>query len=909
MKQTLLFILAILFSGFAWAQCEIPTQVAATNTSTSTAVLSWQDSGTPNGFEVVIVPFGSPAPTAAAVGVVIGTAPYTVSGLLCGTSYDAYVRKICAPTEFSEWSAPSTFQTASCSGSGYPENLAMCASDTGTTCFNLTLNDPIVLAAQNPADFVITYYTTQADANAGTNPILNPASYCVPGVTVSSEVYVRIENINTGEFNVHGFAITAQDYLAANMMMTALTQCDDNNDGSITFDLTTAEAQLNTTNTLTYYATTADATTQTNPIPNPASYTISSSFNVSAFIYIRENVAGDCDIVYSLPFNAYVNCNIANFCATANSLCASIGVPFSNTVNNGNAEPGNYDCLGSQPNPTWFYIPISSSGPLSFQIEQNSSVNFDGGQEDVDFICWGPFANPTVACGNPSMMSPSYEVGCSYSTAAVENFTINAVAGQYYIMMVTNFSNQPGYIRITETSGATTGEIDCTGMRFNAFLDSNGNGAMDTGELGFPLGQFSYEMNNDSNIHNITALSGTFSIYDINPLNTYDVSFNIDSAYAANYSLSPASYSNISVVAGVGMQDYYFPITISQAYNDLAVSIIPSQAPRAGFNYSNTVMYTNMGSQTAAAGTVSFIKDPAVSFNGISEPGAIINATGFTFNFTNLLPFESRMIAVNMHVPPIPTVQIGDLLTNSADIIPLAGDLVPENNSSVSSQAVVASYDPNDKMESRGGRILITDFTNQDYLYYTVRFENIGSAAAINIMLADVLDNRLNPETLRMVSSSHDYILDRVGNQLTWKFDDILLPATSQNPTASHGYVHFKVKPNPGYAIGDVIPNTASIFFDFNPAIVSQLSTNEFSESNFIVYPNPARDALTVAMTGGESISSIAIYDMLGKNIFTKKVQTGSASESVDISGISSGIYFLEVECGTAKTVKKLVIE
>ena len=70
--------------------------------------------------------------------------------------------------------------------------------------------------------------------------------------------------------------------------------------------------------------------------------------------------------------------------------------------------------------------------------------------------------------------------------------------------MVTNFSNQPGYIRISDV-GTSQGAIDCTGIRLNAFLDTNANGVQDNGETNFPLGQFQYEMNGNGTVHNVTS--------------------------------------------------------------------------------------------------------------------------------------------------------------------------------------------------------------------------------------------------------------------------------------------------------------------------------------------------------------------------------------------------------------------
>lgn len=910
--------LTLITTVFCQGGCWQPTGISVGQITPTTAMVFWDTLSSSNS-EMIIVPAGAPAPTASTVGTPVSQLPYTVVGLNCSTAYDVYARIIC-PDTVSAWTGPSTFSTLSCQGA--PVNLAQC-SETNQACFDLTSNDANVLGWLNPSEYSIAYYPTQADANNGTNAIANPANYCITqSGMASTEVFVRLENIATSDFTVFGFALTVQQVIAGNFTPVAMTQCDENGDGIVIFDLTTVAAQLNTANTLTYYTNSLDATSITGAgaLANPQAFSMSATTGVQTMtIFVRENVADGCDIIYSLQLNVSANCNLANSCFSANSLCGSLGVPFSNTVNIGNAEPGiDYDCLMSQPNPTWFFLPISQAGTLDFHISQTASNGMSG--IDVDFICWGPF--PGLACG-PANLNPASQVACSYSASPDEDFTIaNAQPGQFYVLMVTNFSNQPGLITISQVNAGTpnSGDIDCTGIRMTAFLDSNANGTKDPGEPNFSLGQFHYEKNNDGNVHHISSPTGNYGIYDMNASNSYDFSFDIDPAYSANYALTTSAYSDIHVVPGAGMAQYYFPVTVTQAYNDLAVTIIPGASPQPGFTYTNTIKYTNLGSQAMASGTVTFNKPPQVSIVSISESGTVGNAAGFTYTFTNLLPFESREMIVTMQVPTMPTVALGDLLTSNAGIEPLAGDVAPENNTSTSAQTIIGSYDPNDKMESHGPRIAIADFTSEDYLYYTIRFENTGTAPALNVRISDILESKLDETSVLMVDASHDYVLDRIGSTLTWNFDNIVLPTTTIDPEGGKGYVMFKVKPKPGYAVGDIIQNTASIYFDFNPAIVTNTFTSEFvpflgnpsfSTGNFAMYPNPAGDHVTVTLSeSAETIAGISVHDMLGKTILVRMPSAAANSETIDVSNISSGMYFLEVTtANNRKSVKKLVIE
>ena len=269
-----------------------------------------------------------------------------------------------------------------------------------------------------------------------------------------------------------------------------------------------------------------------------------------------------------------------------------------------------------------------------------------------------------------------------------------------------------------------------------------------------------------------------------------------------------------------------------------------------------------------------------------------------------------------MSVPTIPTVNLNDIITNSATITAGVNEVNLLNNTSTASQIVVGSYDPNDKMESHGEKILISNFTADDYLYYTIRFENTGTANATNVIVNDVLDAQLDETSVRMVDASHSYILRRNNSQLSWTFENIDLPVSIPNTMLGKGYITFKVKPKAGYAVGDIIPNTASIFFDSNPAIVtntfntefvSVLGVNQFDNNNFVFYPNPTNDFITISSKDSETINAIKVYDLLGKTIYFDTYKN-ITSQTIDLSSVNSGMYFIEVKTNNNLIVKKIIV-
>ena len=458
----------------------------------------------------------------------------------------------------------------------------------------------------------------------------------------------------------------------------------------------------------------------------------------------------------------------------------------------------------------------------------------------------------------------------------------------------------------------------CSGFHLNAFLDSNNNGTQDAGENNFPFGQFIYQVN--SSTHNVATVNGMYDIYESNAASIYTLRYSINPQLSSYFSVTPTSYTNVQIAATGGMTTYNFPITMNQL-NDLGITLIPFGRPIPGFNFQNLILYTNYGTANSA-GTITFTKHPALTIGSTSDPlGTTITPSGFNYTFSNLNPRQSKYLYVTMNTPTLPTVSLGQVLCNAATISPASGiDMIASNNSSTNCSFVTGSYDPNDIAESRGREIVFNSFSSQDYLYYTIRFENTGNGNAINIKINNTLNNRLDETTLEMVSSSHDYAMDRVNSAVNWNFSNIQLPPSVAQTNTGKGYIMYKIKPKPGYAIGDIIPNTASIYFDFNPAIITNtfetqfvtaLDTPNFENNSFVVYPNPANDQITIDL-GNKSTSKDWNYKIV--NTLGQEVLIGVLSAQQNIIELNNikgqGVYFVKVydSANTLLDTKKVII-
>ena len=157
----------------------------------------------------------------------------------------------------------------------------------------------------------------------------------------------------------------------------------------------------------------------------------------------------------SMMMDIYAKDRQNNLCANADPFCTDNGIyQFPAGVNAGQGEQGpNYDCLHSTPNPAWYYMRMANSGGMTIHMYSTPS-------EDIDFCCWGPFDDPTSPC--PNGLTIQKKVSCSYSPNATENCIIpsNAQSGQYYILVITNYSNHNCNITFSKTSGS--GTTDCS---------------------------------------------------------------------------------------------------------------------------------------------------------------------------------------------------------------------------------------------------------------------------------------------------------------------------------------------------------------------------------------------------------------------------------------------------------------
>lgn len=96
-----------------------------------------------------------------------------------------------------------------------------------------------------------------------------------------------------------------------------------------------------------------------------------------------------------------------------------------------------------------------------------------------------------------------------------------------------------------------------------------------------------------------------------------------------------------------------------------------------------------------------------------------------------------------------------------------------------------------------------------------------------------------------------------------------------------------------------------------NGADTGTLSNKENQLNDFVIYPNPAQNDVTVTFNNQLSGSkvNVEIYDVLGQRVSNNSFQnSGRFEQRIDISSLKSGIYLVRVGDGNVSSTKKLVI-
>ncbi len=339
-----------------------------------------------------------------------------------------------------------------------------------------------------------------------------------------------------------------------------------------------------------------------------------------------------------------------------------------------------------------------------------------------------------------------------------------------------------------------------------------------------------------------------------------------------------------------------------------------------GFDGYLYLTVSNAGNQSTD-GTVSYALDPLLSFINATPTPTSIDGNVVTWDIADLAIGNSLYFYIEVLAPSFE--QMGEEITHSVELISFDNEgNVTDNDSGDYTAVLACSYDPNDKAGAPAGVTDEHNIMNGTDLEYLIRFQNTGNYQAFNIHVLDALDSDLNWNTFQLISTSHycQPTMNMTSGEIDFYFPDINLPDSTANEAGSHGFIRYRISPQAALPEMTTIENTAYIYFDFNPAVITNTTLHTISDLFFGIeeadlatlqlFPMPASDMVNVTTAGMTGAVNISVTDMFGR-IALDCGNYYSNNCKLDISALPAGIYNVVVrsvnteQTATAKLVVK----
>jgi hypothetical protein len=240
------------------------------------------------------------------------------------------------------------------------------------------------------------------------------------------------------------------------------------------------------------------------------------------------------------------------------------------------------------------------------------------------------------------------------------------------------------------------------------------------------------------------------------------------------------------------------------------------------------------------------------------------------------------------------------------------------DNSWAGSPTILGAYDPNDKQVSPAGE-RFTDLTDpaERRFTYTVRFQNTGNYPATRVLITDTLHPLLNAGSLQLLTATHGveaFVYNRV---LYLDHQGIMLPDSASDPEGSQGQVTFQFDAVPEATIGDAILNTANIFFDQNPPIITNTVRNlyginsttgvleQVSTVQLLVRSDGAGGLFYTVDLAGSVPQRVVVQDVRGAVVVELGART---SGHLPAGTLASGVYVLAASNADHRVQRRFVM-
>ena len=430
------------------------------------------------------------------------------------------------------------------------------------------------------------------------------------------------------------------------------------------------------------------------------------------------------------------------------------------------------------------------------------------------------------------------------------------------------------------------------------FFDQNSNGIHEPNESGIENIKV---LNTGSGQITFTGKQGDFGLSGNKTQDSLQVI-----ELPAGFVVQPASLVFQEVSTPV-----FFAVQPNANFNDLAINLINAKPFRPGFETLLTGWVKNLVTNFVdAQATITLPTDLQIVSSSPSnavQQGNTITWTLDQFSPLDVFNFEI-IVKTDLLTPAGAPIQI-------VAETPFPTDAHAADNTYYLQETVVSSYDPNDKVVSPE-KISPPELTNAP-LTYTIRFQNTGNAATEFVFLQDTISPLLDLSTLQVVASSHPVRVKFKAERLVeFIFSPLSLLPESESESGSQGFVRFTIRALPNLQIGEVVANTAYIYFDYNQPVITNTVGTEIKAVQTVsvetlpieIAPNPTKLSAILKVPVPKSASGILyLYNPMGQQVLQQTTLDNQCI--VSVQAFPAGIYTIHWKIAGRVFVGKLVVE
>lgn len=318
---------------------------------------------------------------------------------------------------------------------------------------------------------------------------------------------------------------------------------------------------------------------------------------------------------------------------------------------------------------------------------------------------------------------------------------------------------------------------------------------------------------------------------------------------------------------------------------------------RPGFEHDIYAMVRNLSPQVSGPITATIVFDPILTPISATPAPTLTAGNTWTWELPAFGSFGEVSIALSTSVPV--GTPLGTVLTHTLNVSNTLPENTLTNNTALLNVTVTGSFDPNDKIaRTSSGQSTTQYFIEEDeWVDYTIRFQNTGTDTAFTVVITDTMSATLDLLGFEQGVASHPFSVSfKPGRVVEWRFEDILLPDSNTNEAASHGLVQFRIKPAAPLSPGTIMSNTANIYFDFNEPVITEPSVLVVETTTGTagpdarrtrVFPNPAQETIWIEAPYG--LRSVEIRSADGRQVLAAQLYSQVAQLS--IGTLPSGSY------------------